>query len=59
MEVCLRSLLNNMNVYVDSRKKINSERDFDPEESLKSEVNAIYRVFSLEAIEKLFKKGGR
>lgn len=59
VEVCLRSLLNNMNVYVDSRKKINSERDFDPEESLKSEVNAIYRVFSLEAIEKLFKKGGR
>lgn len=59
VEICLRSLLNNMNVYVDSRKKIESGDDFNPEEPVKSEINTVYRVFSLEALEKLFKKGGR
>ncbi len=58
LEDCLSSILNNLNVEPKLREAENINGEFDITKPCRSKENRIYRVFSIETIEKLFSKKG-
>ncbi len=58
VEVCLKTMMNNLNIPIRGDVQFSGDLGFDPERPIMSPQNKVYQIFSQDAIEGLFRKKG-